>query len=58
MVSLNGYISFISWFKQYEKPGAVLQMEAEVLRLLQDVETEVDEEEDMEAMRNILKLAN
>lgn len=33
-------------------------MEAEVLRLLQDVETEVDEEEDMEAMRNILKLAN
>lgn len=32
-------------------------MEAEILRVLQDVETEVDDEDDMETMRKIMKLS-
>lgn len=33
-------------------------MEAEVLRILQDVETEVDDEDDLETMRKIMKMSN
>lgn len=40
---------------QYEKPPIVLQMEADVLRLLQDVETEVEEDDDLEVVRKMLK---
>lgn len=35
-----------------------MQMEAEVLRILQDVETEVDDEDDMETMRKIMKMSD
>jgi len=39
----------------YDKPAVVMEMEADVLRLLQDVETEVDEEDDLEIVRKMLK---
>jgi hypothetical protein len=34
-----------------------MQMEAEILRVLQDVETEIDDEDDMEAMRTIMEIS-
>lgn len=44
------------YYLQYEKPPLVIELEAQVLRMLQNVETEVDDDDDMETMRKIMKL--
>lgn len=39
---------------QYKKPELVAQMERETLRILQDVETEADDDIDNELMKRLL----
>lgn len=47
-------INFYSIPFQYKKPEVVAQMERETLRILQDVETEVDDDTDIDLMKQLL----
>lgn len=47
-------INFYSISFQYKKPELVAQMERETLRILQDVETEVDDDTDIDLMKQLL----
>lgn len=39
---------------QYKKPELLKDMERETLRILQDVETEVDDDNDLELLKKLL----
>lgn len=44
----------VSHHFQYKKPELVAQMERETLRILQDVETEADDDIDIDLMKKLL----